>query len=203
MQIKKAVFTRSMQSGRDFFNEDLPEIAVVGKSNVGKSSLINLLTNNGKLARVSKQPGKTRLVNFFLINDAFYLVDLPGYGFARVSKAEKASWDGMMRDYFETARQLRAVLILMDIRHAPTQEDKAMVQYVEYYAIPYLVVATKADKIAKSKRKAQAEKLRKEIPSSFAYEILPFSSEDGYGKEALLERMEAYLATPERGGILG
>ena len=225
MRIKNAVFERSYKDRKDYFNEGLPEIAVVGKSNVGKSSLINSLTGNGKLARVSKQPGKTRMINYFRLNlypqtvqpeklitgidekyadfqpdqemrelsDKAYLVDLPGYGFARVSKAEKDTWNDMMRGYFEISEYLRVVLILMDIRHKPTAEDKAMVEYVEYFSLPYIIVATKADKIAKSRRKSEAEKLRKEIRSSFAYDIIPVSSEIGYGKENLLDALDEYL----------
>ena len=184
---------RSAKLKKDYNNQEFPEIAIVGKSNVGKSSLINALTNNNKLARVSKQPGKTRLVNFFLLNQQFYLVDLPGYGFARVSKAEKETWDEMMRTYFENSKQLRAVILLLDIRHKPTKEDIAMLHYIEYYAIPYVVCLTKADKIAKSKRKNEAVHKRKEIPSSFAYDIIPISSEEGYGKQELLDYLERYL----------
>ncbi len=193
MQIKTAEFIRSAKLKKDYFNQELPEIAIVGKSNVGKSSLINALTGNSKLARVSKQPGKTRLVNFFLINRQFYLVDLPGYGFARVSKSEKESWDEMMRTYFENTSQLKAVILLLDIRHKPTKEDIAMLHYIEYYAIPYVVCLTKADKIAKSKRKNEAVHKRKDIPSSFAYDMIPISSEDGYGKQELLDYLERYL----------
>lgn len=193
MIIKTAEFVRSAKLKKDYNNQEIPEIAIVGKSNVGKSSLINALTNNSKLARVSKQPGKTRLVNFFLLNQQFYLVDLPGYGFARVSKAEKETWDEMMRTYFENSKQLRAVILLLDIRHKPTKEDIAMLHYIEYYAIPYVVCLTKADKIAKSKRKNEAVHKRKEIPSSFAYDILPISSEEGYGKQELLDYLERYL----------
>lgn len=193
MIIKTAEFVRSAKLKKDYNNQELPEIAIVGKSNVGKSSLINALTNNSKLARVSKQPGKTRLVNFFLLNQQFYLVDLPGYGFARVSKAEKETWDEMMRTYFENSKQLRAVILLLDIRHKPTKEDIAMLHYIEYYAIPYVVCLTKADKIAKSKRKNEAVHKRKEIPSSFAYDMIPISSEEGYGKQELLDYLERYL----------
>lgn len=193
MLIKTAEFIRSAKLKKDYFNTELPEIAIVGKSNVGKSSLINALTGNGKLARVSKQPGKTRLVNFFLLNKEFYLVDLPGYGFARVSKAEKETWDEMMRVYFESTTQLKAVILLLDIRHAPTREDIAMLHYIEYYAIPYVICLTKADKIAKSKRKNEAAHKRKEIPSSFAYDIFPISSEDRYGTQELLDYLERYL----------
>ena len=193
MLIKNAQFTRSVSSTENYFNHELPEIALVGKSNVGKSSLINMLTNNGKLARTSKQPGKTRLINYFLINKEFYLVDLPGYGFAKVSKTEKDTWDKMMVDYFTQSEMLKCVVILMDIRHDPTAEDKAMVTMCEYYAIPYIIVATKADKIAKSKRKNECFRLKRVIPSSFDYTVLPISNEDGYGKEALLDAIERKL----------
>ena len=193
MIIKNAEFFRSIKNKKDYFNHDLPEIAVVGKSNVGKSSLINMLTRNSKLARVSKQPGKTRLINYFLINREFYLVDLPGYGFARVSKEEKASWNTMMNGYFESAKNLKLVLILMDIRHKPTEEDKLMLRFVEEYGFPYMIGATKADKIAKSKRKQELFKLRRECPTSYDYPMVALSNE-GVGKEELLELFDAYLS---------
>ena len=193
MIIKNAEFVKSIKSGEDRFNESLPEIAVVGKSNVGKSSLINMLTGNGKLAKVSKQPGKTRLINFFLLNGDFYLVDLPGYGFAKVSKTEKSDWDEMMGSYFTTASNLKCLLILLDIRHKPTREDIAMVRYAETFSIPYVLVATKADKIAKSKRKTEAVRLKKEVPKSYDCDVLPISSEDGWGKEALIDEIEKFL----------
>jgi len=229
MEIKNAVFDYSIQSVKDIRNTSIPEIAVVGKSNVGKSSLVNMLTNNGKLARVSKQPGKTRLINYFRLRtyggtvevdnrvrgvaeefadhagdidalkipEEFYLVDLPGYGFARVSKEEKSGWDAMMGGYFSNSSQLKLLLILMDIRHNPTQEDLAMVQYAEYCGINYAVVATKADKIAKTKRIAEAKKLKGKIPASFDYEIFPVSSEDGFGKAKLLAGMAKHIAYKE------
>lgn len=193
MMIKNCSFVRSIKLSQDYFNEGLPEVAIVGKSNVGKSSLINMLTNNGKLARVSKQPGKTRLVNYFLINKNFYLVDLPGYGFARVSKEEKKSWDEMMQGYFQAAKHLKCVVILMDIRHKPTADDMMMLHFVEYYAIPYIIGATKADKIAKSKRNNECQKMRKHIQSSFAYDMVPLSSLDGYGKERLLSLLDKFV----------
>lgn len=191
MEIKKAEFFRSVKN--EALDTGLSEFAVAGKSNVGKSSLINMLTNNGKLARTSKQPGKTRLINYFLLNNEFFMVDLPGYGFAKVSKQEKLSWSEMMEGYFATAKNLKAVLLLLDIRHAPTQDDLMMLYYIEHYAIPYIIVATKADKIAKSKRAAQAAKLRKLLPTSFEYKIVPVSSELKTGKEQLLAELEKYL----------
>ncbi len=192
MQIKTAKFVRSVTGIETYFNNELPEIAVVGKSNAGKSTLINMLTNNGKLARVSKQPGKTRMINYFLINGGFYLVDLPGYGFAKAPKAEKEAWDAMMGDYFAHSPMLKAVIILLDIRHEPSPEDKAMVTLAEYHSIPYLICATKADKIAKSKRKTECARLRRIIPSSFDYKVIPVSY-DSYGKEELLSAIEGKL----------
>ncbi len=162
------------------------EIAIVGKSNVGKSSLINRLTNNNKLAKTSAQPGKTRLVNFFLLNRAFYLVDLPGYGFAKASKAEQKSWGELLDRYLSSGR-VKHLLMLVDIRHTPTQDDLQMFRYLIYYNIPYTLVATKADKIAKSKRKQEANKRAKELGAPpFA---IPFSSETGEGKAELLHRI--------------
>lgn len=162
------------------------EIAIVGKSNVGKSSLINRLTNNNKLAKTSASPGKTRLVNFFMLNKAFYLVDLPGYGFAKASKTEQKSWGELLERYLRSGR-VKHLLMLVDIRHAPTQDDLMMFRYLIYYNIPYTLVATKADKIAKSKRKPEANKRAKELGAPpFA---IPFSSETGEGKTELLNRL--------------
>ena len=162
------------------------EIAIVGKSNVGKSSLINRLTNNGKLAKTSSQPGKTRLVNFFLLNKALYLVDLPGYGFAKASKTEQKSWGALLERYLQSGR-VKHLLMLVDIRHAPTQDDLQMFRYLIYYNIPYTLVATKSDKIAKSKRAQDANKRAKELGAPpFA---IPFSSETGEGKAELLQRI--------------
>ena len=184
--IKQAEFVTSAGLGGQY-PEPLPcEIAIVGKSNVGKSSLINRLANNQKLAKTSAQPGKTRLVNFFLLNKALYLVDLPGYGFAKASKAEQKSWGELLERYLSSGR-VKHLLMLIDIRHAPTQDDLQMFRYLIYYNIPYTLVATKADKIAKSKRKQEANKRAKELGAPpFA---LPFSSETGEGKAELLQRI--------------
>ena len=162
------------------------EIAIVGKSNVGKSSLINRLCNNHKLARTSAQPGKTRLVNFFLLNRALYLVDLPGYGFAKASKEEQKSWGALLDKYLSSGR-VKHLFLLLDIRHAPTQDDLTMFRYLIYYGIPYTLIATKADKIAKSKRRQEANRRAKELGAPpFA---IPFSAETGDGKDEILDRM--------------
>lgn len=195
MQIKKASFIKSIkESSKQYFNNGMPEFAIVGKSNVGKSSLVNMLTNNGKLARVSKQPGKTRLINYFLINDSFYLVDLPGYGYALASKEEQLSWENMMGDYFMRAKEnLKGVLLLVDIRHKPSEHDKAMITYMEQIGVPYMVAATKADKVAKTKRFGECMKIRKELPTSYEYKIIPVSSELRTGKEELINEIERYI----------
>ena len=184
--IRQAEFVTSAGLGGQY-PEPLPcEIAIVGKSNVGKSSLINRLANNQKLAKTSAQPGKTRLVNFFLLNKVLYLVDLPGYGFAKASKTEQKSWGELLERYLSSGR-VKHLLMLIDIRHAPTQDDLQMFRYLIYYNIPYTLVATKADKIAKSKRKQEANKRAKELGAPpFA---LPFSSETGEGKAELLQRI--------------
>lgn len=202
MEIKKAAFYKSMKKSVDYPGGDLPEIAFAGKSNVGKSSLINYLANNSKLAYVSKQPGKTRLINYFLINDSFYLVDLPGYGFARVSKAEKDSWAEMMQDYFRVARGLRAMVILIDIRHNPTGDDVQMIEWAAHYGIPFMVAATKADKIAKSKRFHYVVQMAKYISAALDIDmdidIVPVSSTDKRGKEEIVEYMEKMTAEETR-----
>ena len=145
MEIKTASFVTSLAAYHEQPPITLRQLAVVGKSNVGKSSLINALCNRKKLCKTSATPGKTRLINVFLINEAFHLVDLPGYGFAKVDKAEKQRWGEMMDRYFQESTHLEHVLHLVDIRHEPTQDDIAMSQYFRQMGIPFTVVATKAD----------------------------------------------------------
>ena len=184
--IKQAEFiTSAGTDGR--YPDPLPcEIAVVGKSNVGKSSMINRLTNNRKLAKTSSQPGKTRLVNFFLLNRSFYLVDLPGYGFAKASKEEQKSWGALLDRYLSSGR-VKHLLMLIDIRHEPTRDDLQMFRYLIYYNIPYTLVATKADKVAGSKMRQEANARAKQLGAP-PYAI-PFSSETGVGREELLTRI--------------
>ena len=155
MEIKKAEFITSMAQYGKFEGVGLPQIAVAGKSNVGKSSLINKLCNRRSLARTSQTPGKTRLINAFLLNDSFHLIDLPGYGFAKVDKQEKLRWGKMMQDYFEQSDELRHVLCLVDIRHEPTEDDKQMNLFLRQMGIPFTVIATKADKISRGARQKQ------------------------------------------------
>lgn len=196
--IKNAEFVTSVGLGQGY-PAPLPlEIAVVGKSNVGKSSLINRLTNNGKLARTSSQPGKTRLINFFSVNSgSFYLVDLPGYGYAKASKAEQESWAKLIEQYLASGR-VSHLFLLIDIRHAPTENDRQMFRYLVFYNIPYTLIATKSDKIAKSKRK-QAAGAAAKLLGAPPYAV-PFSGETGEGKEEVLERIRQLLADAEQKG---
>ena len=184
--IKQAEFAGSCAMGTPY-PPPLPfEIALVGRSNVGKSSLLNSLCRNHKLARVSGQPGKTRLINYFCINRSFYLVDLPGYGFAKASREEQRSWGALMESYLASGR-VNHLIMLLDIRHPPTADDAAMYRYLLYYGIPFTLVATKADKISKSKRKTQANANAKRL-SGVPFAI-PYSSESGEGREELVKRL--------------
>ncbi len=196
MEIKKAEFITSMASYGAFSGRGLKQIAVVGKSNVGKSSLINRICNRQKLARTSATPGKTRLINVFLLNGSFHLIDLPGYGYAKVDKQEKARWGQMMTDYFEQAGELCHVLTLVDIRHEPTQDDIQMNQYLRQMGIPFTVVATKADKISRGARQKNLAPICRALLVQ-PWEVICFSSEDGTGKEQLLDVMEKALAEEE------
>ena len=189
MLVKNARFLKSMKKKGDYPETGLPEIAICGKSNVGKSSLINYLTNNNKLAKVSGTPGKTRLVNFFVINEAFMLVDLPGYGFAKVSQSEQGSWAEMVETYLNTSKNIRALLILLDIRHKPTREDRLMFEYAALFGLSVIIVATKADKIAKTRRPAALQVICETI-SDVKYPIVAVSSETGIGGQALLDEIE-------------
>lgn len=193
MDIKNARFLKSMKSRHDYPDIALPEIAICGKSNVGKSSLINYLTDNGKLAKISGTPGKTRLVNFFVINEAFLLVDLPGYGYAKVSKSEKDSWAPMIETYFDVSKTLRAFLILLDIRHQPTQNDLMMFEWAAHFGLHAIIVATKADKIAKTRRHQRLKEIKQIIGGGIDYPSVAVSALKKIGRRELLTEIEKAL----------
>lgn len=201
MEIKTAEFITSMASYGDFAGRGLKQIAVVGKSNVGKSSLINCLCRRNKLARTSSTPGKTRLINVFQLNgeEGFHLIDLPGYGFARVDKQEKARWGQMMQDYFMKADELQHVFCLVDIRHEPTEDDKTMNTFLRQMDIPFTVIATKSDKISRGARQKQLAPICRALLVQ-PWEIICFSSEDRTGREELLQRLEEVLAAEDETG---
>lgn len=191
MQIKNAKFITSVAKTGAYVETQAPQIAIVGKSNVGKSRFINAICNHYKLARTSAQPGKTRLINYFAINGgAFYFVDLPGYGFARAPKSEKQAWGELIEGYLRSG-SVTHIFLLLDSRHSPTQEDKEMLRWIEYYSIPYTILATKIDKIAKSKRGAAISALHREIGAISP--ALGFSAVDKSGKEAVLFRLEQII----------
>lgn len=192
MTIKTAEFVVSLDQLRPFPGQGLAEVAMAGKSNVGKSSMINSLTRNGKLARTSSEPGKTRLINFYRINGEFFLADLPGYGFAKVAKAEKEKWGRMIEGYLEESENLRHVLQLIDIRHEPTQDDRLMVNYLRQIGIPFTVVATKADKLSKAQRGRAIPAICRALAVQ-PWEVFQYSAEDGTGRDALLEHLEKLI----------
>ena len=193
MDIKKAVFVKSAYDRSQAPQPPLPEIALVGRSNVGKSSLINTLCTRNGLAKVSATPGKTRAVNYFRIDDSFYLVDLPGYGFANVSKKEKESWGRVVGDYLEQSDTLRHLFLLLDIRRDPNDDDRQMAWWAQHYNIPCTIVATKCDKIAKSKRRPLADKLSDQLGMTFRTRTICVSSLDKTGKQELIARINEIL----------
>lgn len=190
MIVKRADFITSMKEYGDYATRGCPEVAFAGKSNVGKSSMINKLTNRSKLARTSATPGKTRLINVYQINGEINFIDLPGYGFAKVSKEEKLSWGRMMQNYFATTRDLCHVFHLVDIRHEPSAEDREMNLFLRQAGIPFTVVATKADKISRGARLKHIAPICRALAVQ-PWQVLVFSSEDGTGRDELLERIEA------------
>ena len=196
MIVKRADFITSMRDYGDFATKGCPEVAFAGKSNVGKSSMINRLTNRNKLARISQTPGKTRLINVYHVNGEINLIDLPGYGFAKVSKAEKASWGKMMQDYFARTQDLCHVFHLVDIRHEPTVEDREMNTFLRQAGIPFTVLATKADKISRGARLKHIAPICRALYVQ-PWQVIPFSSEDGTGRDALLAKIEEVCYTLE------
>ena len=193
MIIKNAEFVISATKKMPLKNEDKIEIAFVGRSNVGKSSLINYLTNKKALARTSSTPGRTRLVNYFNINNGeFYFVDLPGYGYAKGNKQEQLEWKQLMESYFMTSKMLKLVVLLFDIRRELNEDDKIMLKYFDYYHIPFICVVTKADKIAKSQRKLSAVKIARQIGIGDE-NIFVVSTSEKFGKDEILEKIEQFI----------
>jgi GTP-binding protein len=193
MIIKKAVYDYGFALAKQYVDKNLPEIAIAGKSNVGKSSFINMLCNNGKLSRVGQKPGKTILINAFKVNDSFYLMDFPGYGFAKVSDKEKARWAELMEGYLCISRQLKCVVLLVDIRHSVSEGDKQMLKWLTYYQIPFIVCATKADKLSASQTQKALKTLSVET-GIIINQIIPVSSVTRKGKEETLNRIEELLS---------
>lgn len=163
MIIKKAELEAVAVKPSQYPEDNMIEIAFAGRSNVGKSSLLNLFTNRKSLARVSGSPGKTRTINFYRINDEFRIVDLPGYGYAKASKAEQATWGDMMEKYLENRQGLKVVAQLVDVRHAPSKQDLQMYDYLKYYGLDGLVILTKADKVSRNELNKNTAMIRKAL----------------------------------------
>lgn len=191
MLIKKSQFKTSVANPQKILIDEKDQFAFVGRSNVGKSSLINMLVDNSKLCRTSSTPGRTRLINYFTINDDFYFVDLPGYGYAKASQKDVAGWQQLIEPYLLNNSQLKCVLALIDARHDPTAEDAQMITFLHYYQIPFLIVATKCDKLPKSKVKPTLTHLANvlKVGTNNVYGI---SSETRYGKTELLNKLDQF-----------
>lgn len=173
--------------------DNLPEIAFAGRSNVGKSSLLNLITGRKALARVSGSPGKTRTINFYRCNDRFRIVDLPGYGYAKISRSESEKWGAMMEAYLEERENLIKVVQLVDIRHEPSVQDVQMYDYLKYHGLDGIVVATKADKIGKNERAKAIERIAQSLGMSEEDIVIPVSSLKKSGHDELLDTIEFLL----------
>lgn len=195
--IKKAEFVSSYIDIISLPVDNLPEIAMVGRSNVGKSSLINKVVNRKNLAKSSSTPGKTRTINYYILNSEWYMVDLPGYGFARVSKAEREKWGKMIEKYLSNRGQLRGVVQLLDIRHPPTENDIKMKQWLEHYEIPILLVATKTDKVSRNEKNKNIAVIKKTLKLSPDQLPIAFSAESGEGLAEVKEALEEILKNPE------
>lgn len=172
---------------------ELPEFALAGRSNVGKSSFINKMLNRKGLARISSKPGKTQTLNFYLINEILHFVDVPGYGYAKVSKTERAAWGKMIETYFTSREQLRAAVLIVDLRHPPTRDDIMMYDFLKHYEIPCVIIATKADKIPKGKWQKHLKVTRETLDLDKNDHLLLFSSETGEGKDQAWKILQSYM----------
>lgn len=168
----------------------LPEIAFAGKSNVGKSSLINALINRKAYARTSSQPGKTQTINFYNVNESLYYVDLPGYGYAKVPIKEREKWGKMINQYLQSSKQLKAVFLLMDIRHEPSENDKLMYEWILHSGFEPIIVATKLDKIKRSQIQKQLKLMKETLKAEKGIKVIPFSAETKQGREEIWQVIE-------------
>jgi len=195
MRIKQSEFITSAVKREQYPLDNRIEVAFVGRSNVGKSSIINSLTNRKKLAKVSGTPGKTRLVNFFLINNDFYLVDLPGYGYAKVSKSEKDSWGKTVEMYLTNREQLKRVVLLVDSRHKPTGDDIMMNEWFKHFGYNVVVVATKSDKLTKNELKKSEKVIKETLKLGTNDKLYFFSSLNKEGADQLIDNLFLEFAT--------
>jgi GTP-binding protein len=193
VKINSAEFVTSAGKAMECPKDPRPEIAVSGRSNVGKSSLLNALFGRKSLVKVSSTPGKTQRLNYFLVNDSFHVVDLPGYGFAQAPDSVRAQWRAMMQEYLRTRRQLVGIVQLVDSRHEPSREDREMVKWLRGEELPFCLVASKIDKLGQSKRAAALRAIIDALQVPATQPLVPHSSETGEGRVALLAWMDATL----------
>ena len=194
MNVNNVEMVMSAVSAAQYPTDGKPEIALVGRSNVGKSSLTNTLIQRKNFARTSSQPGKTQTLNFYDVENQLYFVDVPGYGYAKVSKKQREAFGNMIEEYITSRKQLRGVISLVDARHDPSEDDVAMYEWLHYYNIPILVVATKSDKISISKFNKYENNIKKQLGfDSSASDFLFFSSETKYGRDSVWEWITAHM----------
>ena len=194
MNVNNVEMVMSAVSAAQYPTDGKPEIALVGRSNVGKSSLTNTLIQRKNFARTSSQPGKTQTLNFYDVENQLYFVDVPGYGYAKVSKKQREAFGNMIEEYITSRKQLRGVISLVDARHDPSEDDVAMYEWLHYYNIPILVVATKSDTISKSKFNKYENNIKKQLGfDSSASDFLFFSSETKYGRDSVWEWITAHM----------
>ncbi len=195
MKVVSAEFVKSV-ADNNFLKSDYPEVAFVGRSNVGKSSIINFITNRKRLAKTSATPGKTKLINYFLINKQFLLVDLPGYGYAQVSKKEKTNWGDFLEEYLKTSKNLKCVYLLLDIRRTPTEQDEQMLQFLVYNRLNVKIVVTKIDTLSRSQVNNQVMMICSRLGLCKA-DVVITSSQERKGLYPLLDSIEQFVAPIE------
>ena len=193
MIIKNPKFEISAVGPKQYPNNDLPEIVLAGKSNVGKSSFINTMLNRKSLARTSSEPGKTRQINFYNIDSKFYFVDLPGFGYSKMSHIQQEQVGKFIEEYLFTRKKIALIILLIDIRHKPSENDILMFNYIRSIGTPYIVLANKADKIAPTKVNSYVEDLKENLQANETDIILPFSSEKKIYTESVLDKLEKYI----------
>lgn len=200
MKITQAEFVISAVKPHQYPEDALPEIALAGRSNVGKSSLINNLMQRKALARTSSQPGKTQQLNYYRVNDMVYLVDFPGYGYARVSKTERQQWGLMIETYLKEREPLKMVLLIIDVRHPPSKDDKLMYDWLKHFDIPVTIVTTKADKIPRSKWAKHQKIIKQELGADPRDRVILYSSEIGLGRDELWETIRQQIEEEQEPG---
>jgi GTP-binding protein len=193
LNIQKVEFIRSAVKKEDFPRDQLPQVVFSGRSNVGKSSVINRLLNRKNIARVGSAPGKTIHINYFLIDEKLYLVDLPGYGYAKVSKAERDRWGRLIETWFADTELMTLGVMLVDIRHKPTADDCIMAEWYKFCGKPFVVLANKQDKIKKSELLPNVERIRTTLGLSEETAVIPFSAEKGVGRQELLDQIISHM----------